>query len=1313
MKMVWCGVFIAIALFVSTAYSADDWTQRFPVSHPSARVYPEMAFIGGDKILLFGGYTTADNNETWLYDLSDNTWTQKFPASSPSARREHGMAYIGGDQVLLFGGDNGATETWVYDLSENTWTNKNPPGDRPGGRAAMGLAYIGGDQALLFGGSPGSGVFNDTWIYDLSDNSWTLIDILTRPSARRGHGMASIGEDRVLIFGGDDGSYNLKNDTWVFDLSDSSWTAMSPASKPTHRWGHALAYIGGDQVLFFGGADGSGIYHNDTWVYDLSEDNWTLDSNSVQPSERKELALSETSMDGSGPIVLFGGIDTSNNDETWAFGGGDYPLGWPQVDLVSPNGGELFKDSLTITWVATDPVPGDSAILMIDLDYSADAGTSWTAIDSGQANDGSYLWDISEVVSSSHGLIRLTAVDTMGLSDSDESDAVFTLDGLGAPQVDLLFPDGGDTLVESAAITWWATDPDPGDSALLLVDLNYSADAGTSWTSIASNLPNSGSYFWDLYGFYSGTQYLVSVAVTDTIDQLFNTDVSDSLFTIINNNSDWTQQFPASKPSARTYQAMAYIGGDRVLLFGGYDTSNDDETWIYDLSAGTWTQKFPDPHPSSRRQHDMAYIGDDKVLLFGGEHGTVEDNQTWVYDLSMNTWTRKYPASAPSARDAHAMAYIGGDRVLLFGGRKTDTTDDETWVYDLSDDTWSQKSVSPRPGVRRCHTMAYIGGDKVLLFGGEWGIYFLRDDTWVYDLSDNSWTQQAPASKPSARWGPVMDYLGDDRVMLFGGDGSGGLQNDTWVYDLSEGDWTEDLNTSQPSARKEHGLAATSMVGPASMVLFGGYDGSNDDETWVFGGGDYPVGHSPQVSVTYPGGGEVLGDSVTITWAATDPDPGETAQLLVDLDYSSDAGTTWTAIDSGQANDGSYLWDISELVSSSEGLVHITATDTAGLIDFDESDAVFTIDALGMPQVTLLFPDGGETLGDSATITWWATDPDPGDSVLLLVGLSYSADAGTSWTSIASSLPNSGSYFWDLYGIYSGTEYLISIGVTDTVDQLFNTDASDSLFTVRKPEPYISSITDVPEDQGRQVAVLWDRSYLDEYPNQVITHYTVWRKYPEGSKIESLGVEWDGSIPKDRAQLVYRRIVRENALGGIKTEYWEPMGTVTANYFEGYAFISPTLYDSSASGPEYFSFIVTANTADPFVHWDSAPDSGYSVDDVEPAKTQVGILASGSAKGAVNTIWLSWEQVTAGEDGSAEQGPIEYRIYCGESPAFTPGPGNLLTTISDLSYAHTDSRIGDPAANLFYLVTATDGSGNESAVSNLVGEFDRDLGNVK
>jgi hypothetical protein len=276
-------------------------------------------------------------------------------------------------------------------------------------------------------------------------------------------------------------------------------------------------------------------------------------------------------------------------------------------------------------------------------------------------------------------------------------------------------------------------------------------------------------------------------------------------------------------------------------------------------------------------------------------------------------------------------------------------------------------------------------------------------------------------------------------------------------------------------------------------------------------------------------------------------------------------------------------------------------------------------------------------------------------------------------------------------------------------------DFSGDIFAqqVLEPEPYIAGITDVPQDQGREVAVLWYRSGIDDQYYQLITEYSIWRAFPFGAKLEPKSREWDGKLRKEAEETVYRKIVREDSDGESKMEFWELIGTQGAHTLDGYSYIAPTLYDSSASNPGFFSFFVSAHTSDSGVYYDSEPASGYSVDNIDPAKTQIGIMVSGSSKGPVNTVWLSWDQVTLGVDGSPEQGSVDYKVYCDESFDFTPGPGNLVTTVSGLSYPHTDSRIGDPSANLFYLVTAVDGSGNESAVSNVVGEFDRNLSDAK
>ncbi len=260
------------------------------------------------------------------------------------------------------------------------------------------------------------------------------------------------------------------------------------------------------------------------------------------------------------------------------------------------------------------------------------------------------------------------------------------------------------------------------------------------------------------------------------------------------------------------------------------------------------------------------------------------------------------------------------------------------------------------------------------------------------------------------------------------------------------------------------------------------------------------------------------------------------------------------------------------------------------------------------------------------------------------------------------------------------------------------------------PPPRISSAADVPGDQGRQVAIQWDRSYLDDAQFQGITEYSIWRRYPSGIKDGSRGHPWAGRLPRpeDRGVLVYRLVERKLPDGGTVKESWQFIDTIDAHYLGNYTFFAPTLADSSGAGTPYFTFMVSAHTADPHIFYDSAPDSGYSVDNVGPAPTVLS-LAQGTKDGARGSLQLSWEQVTAGTDGSPETGPILYHLYGDTAAFFTPAPGNLLTTTQDLTYAHSDGRIGDPAANLFYQIVVTDGSGNESEGSNRTGEYDWDL----
>ena len=129
--------------------------------------------------------------------------------------------------------------------------------------------------------------------------------------------------------------------------------------------------------------------------------------------------------------------------------GGDYlPLMLvdftpPEVEVIHPNGGEIFNDStISIQWSASD---NNDQSLSIDIEYSNDAGSSWNLISSNEQNDGSYLWNISEIFDGTNYLIKVTATDNSNNQNSDTSDGNFTIVGktYPGPEIDIKNPVGG------------------------------------------------------------------------------------------------------------------------------------------------------------------------------------------------------------------------------------------------------------------------------------------------------------------------------------------------------------------------------------------------------------------------------------------------------------------------------------------------------------------------------------------------------------------------------------------------------------------------------------------------------------------------------------------------------------------------------------------------------------------------------------------------------------------------------------------------------------------------------------------------------
>jgi hypothetical protein len=249
------------------------------------------------------------------------------------------------------------------------------------------------------------------------------------------------------------------------------------------------------------------------------------------------------------------------------------------------------------------------------------------------------------------------------------------------------------------------------------------------------------------------------------------------------------------------------------------------------------------------------------------------------------------------------------------------------------------------------------------------------------------------------------------------------------------------------------------------------------------------------------------------------------------------------------------------------------------------------------------------------------------------------------------------------------------------------------------PAPEISSIRDIPGDEGGQVNLAWDASRLGIWPEDHISHYTLWRAISEAAAammLEGEAILIDGSAGFISMHDEMRRclttsetapaapIIRRETLGD-GTYYWTLIATVDSSpYFDTYAEVVPTLFDSTASSDEYHYFQVIAHEADPTGFWVSQPDSGYSVDNLSPCPP---LGATAEQSYTPEGLDITWNP-------NGEPDLDGYVIYRGTAPDFTPEPGNLLSAPCDTFYFDSEWRWD---SMYWYKLAAVDIHGNESA----------------
>jgi len=144
-------------------------------------------------------------------------------------------------------------------------------------------------------------------------------------------------------------------------------------------------------------------------------------------------------------------------------------------------------------------------------------------------------------------------------------------------------------------------------------------------------------------------------------------------------------------------------------------------------------------------------------------------------------------------------------------------------------------------------------------------------------------------------------------------------------------------------------------------------------------------------------------------------------------------------------------------------------------------------------------------------------------------------------------------------------------------------------------------------------------------------------------------------------------------------EFWEALATLPASGLPGYAYTAATTQDSLPNGNPYTAFFVQALTTDAFTWFNSASDSGYSVDNLAPPQPQPFAAVYGPS-----SVALHWTPNPAADLAG-------YRVYRGTTVDFVPGAMNLIATVQDTGYV-------DPGRHdeSVYKLAAVDVHGNQS-----------------
>ena len=212
------------------AYNLDSGAWETKASPPTINYYRSVATIGS-KAYFAGGY--GPSTELLEYDLDNDTWAPKAPM--PIGLQNHasvsngGLIYIIGG--LWYGGGSSVekNELYVYDPILDSWTQK---ASMNAARRMLSAAALNG-KIYAFGSlAQGVSTFEE---YDIQTDTWSILGNMPLSLYNSAIGLVS---GTIYLFGGLQNSYPAVSDkVFAYNPTTNSWAEKTAWPVPENTYG--------------------------------------------------------------------------------------------------------------------------------------------------------------------------------------------------------------------------------------------------------------------------------------------------------------------------------------------------------------------------------------------------------------------------------------------------------------------------------------------------------------------------------------------------------------------------------------------------------------------------------------------------------------------------------------------------------------------------------------------------------------------------------------------------------------------------------------------------------------------------------------------------------------------------------------------------------------------------------------------------------------------------------------------------------------------------------------------------------------------